>query len=219
MDDASLAKEDLGPTLVIIAWTFAAIATIVVFVRYYVRLRIVRKTTFDDLLILLTLCLAIGDSVFCTLSVHWGLGRHIQFLSPDEITNSIKWIYLCEFFSIMSPGFGRISFAFLLLGLIPPTKWRQRYLWSIITCQFIVDVVTVIISFSQCRPMRGFWDSNVHAHCWLPSVQQRTGYFQGSVCSLVDMLLALFPASLFWSLQMKLRMKISLSILMGLGLL
>jgi hypothetical protein len=79
----------------------------------------------------------------------------------------------------MSPGFGRISFAVLLLGIIPPTKWRKRYLWTIITCQFIVDVVTVIISFSQCRPMRGFWDPNVHARCWSPSVQQRTGYFQG----------------------------------------
>ena len=92
---------------------------------------------------------------------------------------SIKWVYLCEFFSIMSPGFGRISFAFLLLELTPPVKWRRRFLLTIIAIQFIVDVGTVIISFSQCRPIAGFWNPHIQAHCWPPKVQEYTGFFQG----------------------------------------
>lgn len=47
--------NNLGPAVVIVAWIFSAIAIAVVFTRYYIRLKIVRKTTIDDWLILLTL--------------------------------------------------------------------------------------------------------------------------------------------------------------------
>jgi hypothetical protein len=40
-----------------------------------------------------------------------------------------------------------------------------------------------------------------------------------AVGAVVDLTLAFFPASIFWKLQMKLKTKISLSILMGLGVL
>ncbi|KAK5994191.1 hypothetical protein PT974_07634 [Cladobotryum mycophilum] len=101
--------------------------------------------------------------------------------------NTIKWVYLCEFFSITSPGFGRISFAFLLLSPVPPSLGRRRFLWGIIGVQFVVDVATVIVSFAQ------------------------------SVCSAVDLTLAVFPTSLFWNLKMEWKQKAFLSSLMGLG--
>jgi hypothetical protein len=40
-----------------------------------------------------------------------------------------------------------------------------------------------------------------------------------AVGAMVDLTLALFPASIFWKLHMKLKTKVSLSILMGLGVL
>lgn len=118
----------------------------------------------------------------CTVSVHWGLGHHIQYLTPLQITNSIKYIYLCEFFSIMSPCFGRISYAILLLQILPPTVKRKRFLWTIIGLQFVIDVGTVIISFAQCTPITAFWGPEAKTHCWNPIVQQYTGYFQGCKC-------------------------------------
>ncbi|EZF10705.1 hypothetical protein H112_08068 [Trichophyton rubrum D6] len=90
-------------------------------------------------------------------------------------------------------------------------------LWTLIWVQFVVDVGTVIISFVQCRPINKFWDSSVPGHCWAPTVQQYVGFFQGSVCSAVDLVLAVFPASLLWNLNMEIK-KVSLSLLMGLGI-
>lgn len=92
----------------------------------------------------------------------------------------MKWVYLCEFFSIMPPGVSRIAYASLLLGILPPIKWRSRMLWTLIWIQFVVDVGTVIISFVQCRPINKFWDAGVPGHCWAPTVQQYVGFFQGS---------------------------------------
>jgi hypothetical protein len=79
----------------------------------------------------------------------------------------------------MAPCFGRISYAILLLQLVPPSKWPKRFLWTIISIQFVVDLGTVIVSFSQCQPIYEFWGPNTKEHCWDPKVQQYTGYFQG----------------------------------------
>ncbi|KAI0839113.1 hypothetical protein F5Y06DRAFT_303274 [Hypoxylon sp. FL0890] len=215
-----MATDNLGPTVVVVAWVFAFLSMLVVFGRFYVRLRIVRRLTVDDCIVAITLILALGNSVLLTISSAWGLGQHVDVLEPqpDRVMYTIKWVYLCEFFCILSSGFGRISYAFLLLGLAPPTKVQQRFLWAIIYIQFMVDVGVIIISFVQCRPIQGYWDNRVKADCWPPYVQQYAGYFQGSVCSLVDLILALFPASMFWNLNMELKQKVSLSCMMGLGI-
>lgn len=212
--------DDLGPAVLSVAWVFAGISILIVAARFYVRIWIVRKLGIDDYIILLTLALGLGNSAFLTMSSSWGLGKHIGTLSaqPERIVHTIKWVHLCEVFSIMSPGFGRISYAFLLLSLSPPNKTRRVFLWTIITIQFVVDVAMVCISFAQCRPITGWWDHEVDADCWSPTVQQNAAFFQGSVCSLVDLILAVFPASLFWNLQMHWKQKIFLSLIMGLGI-
>ncbi|KAI1414889.1 hypothetical protein F5Y13DRAFT_187577 [Hypoxylon sp. FL1857] len=215
-----MSLENLGPSVVIIAWLFAGLSAVVVFGRFYVRLRILRRFTVDDCIVAITFLLAIVNSVFLTISSYWGLGQHVDVLAPqpNTVMYTIKWVYLCEVFGILSPGFGRISYAFLLLGLTPPTKIQQRFLWAIIYTQFIVDVGIIIISYTQCRPISGYWDTSVEAVCWPPYVQQYGGFFQGSVCSLVDLILALFPTGLFWNLNMGRKQKVSLSCMMGLGI-
>lgn len=137
--------------------------------------------------------LGYGDSIFVTISTTWGLGQHVAVLRahPERIMYTVKWVYLCEFFSIMCPGFGRISFAFLLLSIIPPSTGRKLFLWGVIAAQFIVDVGTVIVSFSQCRPINGFWDKSIEADCWSPSIQQDVGFAQSGR-------LILHPAKGFW---------------------
>ncbi|KAM0814059.1 putative Integral membrane protein [Seiridium cardinale] len=218
MDES--ATKSLGPAVLGIAWVFAALAIAVVGARFYVRLGIIRRLTVDDYIIVITFLLALGNNIMLTISASWGLGKHINDLAsqPEAIMYTVKYVFLCEFFSIMSPGFGRISFAFLLLALVPPNKTRRRFLWSIIIIQFIVDVGTVVISFSQCRPIEGFWDHSIDAGCWPPYVQQYTGFVQGSVCSAVDLMLAVFPATLFWTLNIKFKDKLALCGIMGLGI-
>ncbi|KAF3767312.1 hypothetical protein M406DRAFT_252473 [Cryphonectria parasitica EP155] len=216
---ASDTSQNLGPALVAVAWVFSFIAIVIVTARFYVRRNIIQRLSLDDWIILFTLALALGDSIFVSIAVSWGLGQHVQNLDALHQMNSVKWVYLCEVFSIMCPCFGRISYAYLLLNIVTPTKGRRRFLWTIIAVQFVVDVGTVIISMSQCQPIQRFWDHNIVGTCWDVHIQEYTGFFQGSVCSLVDLLLAVFPASLFWNLNMGRKQKVILSCMMGLGIL
>ncbi|KAI0152044.1 hypothetical protein F4776DRAFT_599985 [Hypoxylon sp. NC0597] len=221
MDNANRnGSDDLGPAVLGVAWTFAGISILIVALRFYVRLGIVKKLTLDDYVIILTLIFSLGNSVLLTISTSWGLGRHIETFTsePLSIVYTVKWVFFCELFAIMSPGFGRISFAILLLNLSPPSKTRRRFLWAIIWIQFVVDVGTVILIYAQCRPIEGFWDKSIDAKCLPPYAQVYAGYLQSAVGSLVDLVLAVFPATLFWNLNMQWKQKVFLSGIMGLGI-
>ena len=85
----------------------------------------------------------------------------------------------------MAPGIGRISFANLLLDLIPPVQWRRRFLLSIIVIQFVVDSIEAIISVTQCRPLAAYWDPGVTGICLDPLVQQYFGFFHGCACAFI----------------------------------
>ncbi|TQV91601.1 integral membrane protein [Cordyceps javanica] len=213
-----MAIEGLGISVMCVTWIFTALSIAVVSGRLYTRSRVLKRITIDDYLTVFTLLLSLGNATLLSISCYYGLGQSITSLAdPSRISNTVKYVYLCEFFSIMCPCFGRISFALMLLSLTPPTVTRRGLLWTVIITAFIIDVGTLIISFSQCRPIAAFWDGRENPNCWPKQVQRDAGFFQGSYGSAVDLTLAAFPTSLFWNLRMSLKQRISLSIMMGFG--
>ncbi|KAI1441779.1 hypothetical protein F5Y02DRAFT_430714 [Annulohypoxylon stygium] len=211
-------SRDLGPILIPLTWLLTAISTLIIAVRFYVRLTFRGKLNLDDYIIIITWIFNIMNSVFLTIASYLGLGKHYMEIPPSNVVFYGKWIYLSQGPAILSPGFGRISFAFLLLSLTPPSKARRKLLWGVICTQFIADVGTIIIIYTQCRPVQGLWDESIERDCWPRNAQIYTGYFQGSICALSDLVLALFPISLFWNLRMHWRQKAFLSGIMGLGI-
>ncbi|KAJ3474785.1 hypothetical protein NLG97_g9696 [Lecanicillium saksenae] len=231
-----MAIAGLGISVMCVTWIFTAISIAIISGRIYTRSRVLKRITVDDYLAVFTLSpssllinvfifdadqnqlLSLGNAILLTISCCYGLGQSITSLAdPDRISNTVKYVYLCEFFSIMCPCFGRISFALMLLSLTPPTVARRSILWAVIISAFIIDLGTLIISFSQCRPIAAFWDGRANPDCWPKEVQRDAGFFQGSYGSAVDLMLAAFPASLFWNLKMSLKQRISLSGMMGFG--
>ncbi|KAI8627289.1 integral membrane protein [Xylariaceae sp. FL1651] len=208
--------------LIALAWLLATTSTITVGLRFWVRykMRGQKKVSLDDLCVIITYGLAIVNSAMVTVSAYWGLGKHQQMLadSPQSIIFAIKWAFLAEGPAIIASGFARISFAILLLAITPPAKGKRTFLWSIIAIQFAADLAAVIVTYSQCRPLMAYWDPRVKGVCWPPTYQQYTGFTQGSICSAVDAILALYPVTLFLNLNMKWEQKFYLSCIMGLGI-
>ncbi|KAI1804709.1 hypothetical protein F4811DRAFT_518812 [Daldinia bambusicola] len=218
--DKSDHSGNLGPPTLALAWVLATISTLVVALRFYVRIGMLRKFNIDDCIIVVTLLCVIGLAIFLTVAVSWGFGKHAEALASDPLAlmYSLKWIYLCEFFAIMTPVFGRISYAFLLSSIIPPSKSRRVFLWVLVGIHFVTDVVVLSVTFSQCRPFEGYWNKAIEPDCWPPTIQTYGGYLQGSVGTVVDFVQAIFPCSLFWNLNMHWKQKVFLSSIMGLGI-
>ncbi|KAI0878093.1 hypothetical protein GGS24DRAFT_497159 [Hypoxylon argillaceum] len=213
-----MAEDNLSPTLEAVTWLLAPLAIIVVSLRFYTRAAIVHRVAWDDWIMLLALLLMLLDSVFIQLSIHYGLGRHQDTLQADNAVQAIKWDYLAQPPAIIGPAFGRISFAMLLLPLVKLQKGRRIILYALIAAQFVINNLVYILILAQCKPIEYLWDYRLKGVCWDLVYQRNIGFFQGALNAATDLALAVFPAVIVWHLQMKLSQKVSLAILMGLGI-
>jgi hypothetical protein len=73
---------------------------------------------------------------------------------------------------IMTSTLGRVSFTCLMFRLFGTTQLRKAFLWSLITVNLVVNLVTCITIFTQCGNAESLWDPIGHpSKCWSPNVQ------------------------------------------------
>lgn len=105
-----------------------------------------------------------------------------------------------------------------LLNLIVTSKPKRWFIYSLAAQHIIVNVVTIILILAQCRHFATLWDPiGIPGRCWNPSVQANFGYFQGATNTVTDIVLTVMPISIVWNLQLAKKLKIALSVLLGLS--
>ncbi|CAI6277648.1 unnamed protein product [Periconia digitata] len=216
-DDIIFDKATLVPALEGVMWSLAPVAIVIVSLRFYARIRIIHHVGWDDWLMLLSIVLMLKNSAFVQVSIHYGLGRHIGTLEKSRAQKAIMWDYLAQPSAIMAPTFGRISFVLTIMTLIGNSRTRRSILWFILVTQMLVNVLCFSMILAQCKPVALLWDKSLEGECWDLRAQEYFGYFQGAYNSATDLVLAIWPAYVFWHLNMKRSMKISISLLMGIG--
>lgn len=170
-----------------------------------------------------------------TASVKKGMGRHAYYLSPEQRVQATKINFIANPFGIMAYSLPNISVAIFLNRILSPNRWRKSLLYGVTIAQSVIAGISCIILFVQCRPSKSLWDPAVPSTC-LPSLVI-TGYSYFVGCKLkgaypvllplllltfikaysafTDIFLAIVPITAFWKLQMKLKTKIGLCLLMG----
>ncbi|GKZ62179.1 hypothetical protein AnigIFM49718_009257 [Aspergillus niger] len=206
-----------GPGILALNWTAAAIAILVMILRVIAKLRI-RHYAVNDTAMLCALVLALAASVMITLAIAHGYGRHSQYLSKANQVLALKYYTAFQCLSIVATGAGRAAFTLYLLNILRQERYLGWILWLIFTLQIIINIVSVATILAQCQDINSLWDAHVGTACWNPNVERIYGYVQCSINTASDLFLAVFPTYTFWSLSLKLRVKISLVVLMGFGL-
>lgn len=162
-------------------WSMDAIAAIIVALRLVASGFVLRKVTVADYLMVAALLFGISNNICITISEHYGLGRHIMYLTPFQIVNALKWQTIAEPLGIMSPTIGRIAFAVYMLKLV---GLDRRKIWTLYFCivfSAVVNLLCIILIFVQCEHVQSIYDTHVPGWCWSKNVQADYGYFQG-VC-------------------------------------
>lgn len=211
-------EGNLGPLMLALSWTLAAIAIIIVVLRVLTRLKRDHGLRIDDHFMILSLVCGVINMSLISIAVSWGFGRHLTSLDPTRSIQALKYNDIQQPFHVMSSCFGRISFALFLVEIIQKFITRRRFLYSLMALQFAINGSTAIIILVQCRPIQALWNHQVDGDCWDPRVQEYYSFFQGSFNIITDFILAVFPATFIWQLNMKLRKKIGLIFVMGLGI-
>lgn len=169
------------------------------------------------------------------------MGRHIDELSHDQIVAALKWGWVFQLLAIAASMLGKLAIMAFLIQIRGRHKSKP---WLLIVLGVLIAAVNITVMgtiLGQCQPMEKLWDNSIEGTCvpgrevnqnysffqasWSPWMALAAGWY-GCIAAdtfgpgfnaAADAVLATYPVHLFWRLQMKLRIKIALSVLMGLG--
>ncbi|KAI7703155.1 hypothetical protein KC353_g14277, partial [Hortaea werneckii] len=143
--------ENQGPLLVRTCWALITISIIVVGGRLYAKIYKTRRLYWDDGLMILALIFGIIHAATITEAAHYGLGKHLAYLSDEARSNTMQVGIFTLLWAMISPMFGRMSFLVSLLYLTGTDVRVSRWpIWAFIALQFIINVVAIIVFFTQC---------------------------------------------------------------------
>ncbi|KAJ5682195.1 hypothetical protein N7462_005360, partial [Penicillium macrosclerotiorum] len=215
---ARKSSYDTGSQLLRDVWALTAIGILVLVLRIIAKLRI-GKFGPDDMLMTFALCLATIGSIMITLAIKQGFGQEVSEIDTSKVSKIILHDYLAQTFGLAGGALGRISFIVFIIGLLVQRLSQRVILWVLVVLQVIINGMFIIIIFVQCPGHESaIWDHYGKEMCWNLHVQAYYGYFQGAFNSATDLFLAVFSTCIFWNLNLKLRVKLGLVTLLGLGI-
>lgn len=208
-----------GPGFIACAAITTTAASATVCLRLYVRIHIIHAVGWDDWTILAAMSMAILLLAFNSVEVYYGYGRHEFYLSPTEQLESTKYNILATAVVILGSCLAKVSICLFLLRLIGNAVAQKRkwFIYILILVLSVYNILDIITLFLQCSPTHKIWNRRVQGSCWHPKVQDGFAYMQGALAAFSAFVLSAFPMVILKDLQLNLRTKMAICLLLGLG--
>ncbi|KAL9076262.1 MAG: hypothetical protein Q9157_003709 [Trypethelium eluteriae] len=139
-------------------------------------------------------------------------------IEEGQAQNFLKFTWLTVFFFHIGIPTGKTAVAVFLMEIIGLAYVKMRWiLMSIAAMNYLISVPIAIYSQLHCNPINALWNPlkqqqcNTHMYVLL-------SYVSGSIAALSDILLALLPIYILWSLQIDRKLKQVLCVLLSLGI-
>jgi hypothetical protein len=118
---------------------------------------------------------------------------------------------------IADSGFIKISVGLLLLR-ITPQRFYRYIIHTSIGITAVWTLITFLVVAFQCRPLSLAWDpTSGPGSCMDPLAITQLGYAFSALDIGSDWLYAILPVAMLWDVQMTWRMKLSVCIVLSLG--
>jgi hypothetical protein len=95
-------------------------------------------------------------------------------------------------------------------------RTHRIILYSIIVLSLIAAITTDVAVLAQCRPIAATWNPAL-GKCAPSSVITGVSYFISASAIVTDWACAILPVFILWDVQMKLRIKASVAVVLALG--
>lgn len=177
------------------------------------------------------------STVFLTLSVDHGFGKPLGDPFTHDTSLVLKYIAIQIPIVTLSTTIARSSFIIYLVAVLGTKRAYKILLWVILVIQLAGNIVSAVLPLSICKNVNILWDPTVKTTCIDSRKVIQFAYFSNSEFvlstfdfdlllieldiafnSAADLFLAVFPTVVFWNLNLKLRIKISLIGLLSLGI-
>ncbi|ORY16002.1 hypothetical protein BCR34DRAFT_144800 [Clohesyomyces aquaticus] len=198
--------------------TLIVLVGTVVGLRLFVRASLVRKVFLDDILILVAAAFTVALAAVCIAGTSHGIGTHLWLLDFtaifQTIQTAIQYLFVCQVLYACAIAFTKISIIASYIRFLPDRKFR---IYMGVTSIVILGlwIAGVFVTIFQCRPVSAAWDfTDTNGKC-INYVDYL--YASSSLTVATDIALCILPWPYFWKLQLPLKQRIILCLLLGGG--
>lgn len=111
--------------------------------------------------------------------INSGFGRHIYYLSPEQIFFALKLEVVLPILSTFSLMFTKISVCLSLLRIIKSNRVRRRVMYIIMALIVATNLSSTIAIFPQCKPIEKLWNPTRKSTCISKGTQLAIYFYQG----------------------------------------
>ncbi|KAE8356025.1 hypothetical protein BDV28DRAFT_145526 [Aspergillus coremiiformis] len=156
-----------------------------------------------------------------------GIGSHLtRFQVPEKepyLSEALKYYFIFQIGYILSIIPIKLSISWMLIRI---AEGRMIYIllqYVVMALIVMINFLTLVLILTNCKPIKAAWNLSLYigggGYCRPLSVLENINYVTSSVNIATDWITALMPIPLIWNVQLNLRTKILIVILMGLGVL
>ncbi len=114
-----------------------------------------------------------------------GAGRHIDTLTPAQLSGFIKWTFVEGVGFVIGTCFVKISVCIFILRFIHRTRRTMRYFIYVLMGFLIVSTLGLVIALlAQCRPLKALYVLEIKGKCYSKNVSIAVAYVQAGRYSL-----------------------------------
>ncbi|KAK2013429.1 integral membrane protein [Colletotrichum eremochloae] len=213
----------LSRAIVAVSCVLTVLSTVVVALRVYVRLKLSESRKvwgLDDIFAVLGWVTFLPAIAIIIIAACWGLGAHDSQIPEGQLVYyQIKvkeYMFWSEVVYFPSTVLTKLALSVMIVRL-STTRVYAYIIWGNMGLLAINLIVCLGIWLAACTPVAALWNENL-GYCRNPNGWVIASYTGTVVLAIVDWTCAITPFFLIRGLQMPKRRKVSLQIILGLGI-
>ncbi|KAK3395248.1 hypothetical protein B0H63DRAFT_387575 [Podospora didyma] len=123
------------------------------------------------------------------------------------------------FFLILATLWSKTSFTLTLLRITQSGCWLHRAVWAVAISINLAIGLSLLIQWFWCWPSEKIWNRDVKGQCLPRRVVHGYNIFAAVYSGVMDIMLAMLPWKVIWSLSMNRREKCGVAFAMSMGVL
>ncbi|KAF2018748.1 hypothetical protein BU24DRAFT_488821 [Aaosphaeria arxii CBS 175.79] len=190
----------------------AALCSVLISIRLFTRIIILRKLEIDDYTCIFSWVFLVALTVLCQFTVINGAGLHQWNMSIEQFKDLLIYVYVAKvlYLFVLLPI--KITIILQLRRFFAPHSYLASY--KVLTWLLIISTALAISSLLtdvfQCHPIRKAWEFDIPGKCITSPVVHS---YTASVNMATDFAILLLPAYWIWKLKIAVTKRIQISLL------
>ncbi|KAL2788003.1 hypothetical protein BJX66DRAFT_340621 [Aspergillus keveii] len=218
----------------VVVIVLSALVVIAVLLRFYVRFYLLNNISTDDYLAGAAALVYTGLAISYIIGIlRYGVGRYASEVEEEDYVNGLKTVFIGELLYFVTTYLVKLSFIFTLFRIVTIPSHRLT-LYILAGTGFVVTTFTFFWAAFMCDPVSYFWTqgkeftsspiagnetiTGAHGSCKPLRASIAVAVVHAAWALIADIILGLvLPTIILWSSQMRIGVKLSVGVLLGLG--